>query len=423
MKTQCAVVFAVVLAMAQEPGGTAAELHAAAVQAYRAKDFARFRDLEKRALALEPDVPRYAYNVACGDALTGDRKEALRLLNALVDRKLDLGADADDDFAALRESPEWASFAARLAELRKPVVHSSIGFTLDDPALLAVGMEADRATGDLYIASVRERKILRRTKAGEVSDFIRSGQDGFLAGASLAIDATRHLLFASTSAVPFMRGYKQEDEGQTGLFEFDLRSGKLVHKAMLPPDGKVHFLNALAISREGDAYVSDSGTAGVYRLRRGTESLESIFPAGLFRATQGIALSDDERTMIVADFSDGLWAVDLATKKRRRIPGPAGVWLGGLDGLTRVPGGFISVQIGAPPNRVLRLHLDARWDRITGVDLLERNHPDYDGPVQGTVAGGAFWYVANSQLSLGNGQTGAFAAEQARPTVVLKLPL
>lgn len=51
------------------------------------------------------------------------------------------------------------------------------------------------------------------------------------------------------------------------------------------------------------------------------------------------------------------------------------------------------------------------------------NHPDYDSPIQGAVAAGAFVYVANSQLSFGNAETGEFAAARARPTVVLRLPL
>jgi hypothetical protein len=48
---------------------------------------------------------------------------------------------------------------------------------------------------------------------------------------------------------------------------------------------------------------------------------------------------------------------------------------------------------------------------------------DYEGPIQGAVDGNAFLYVANSQLDLGDGKTGAFAADRARPTVVLRLAL
>jgi len=407
----------------QEPASSSTELNAEAIKAYQAKDYARFLDFEKRALALTPNSPRFMYNVACGEALLGNAGEAVRLLDRLLARKLDLGAEADDDFTAIRKTPEWSGFISRLAELRKPLVRSQVAFKLADPNLVAAGIAVDSRTGDVYIASIRERKILRRTKKGVISDFARESQDGFLAGASLAIDPARKLLYASTSAAPFMVGYRKEDSGQSGVFAFDLKSGKLVRKAMLPADGKPHFLNALALDGDGNVYVSDSAAAGIYRLPRGASVLEVFLPKNDFSSTQGLAFSDDFKTLYVADYTDGLWALDMATKERRRVEGPADAWLAGMDGLTRVKDGFITVQIGVQPNRVLLLRLDAEKKRIATVDVLEMSHPDYSGPIQGDVEGNAFLYVANSQLNLANGQTGAFATERAVPTVVLRLPL
>ena len=411
----------------QDYGTNAATLEAEATKAYQAKDYARFLTYEKRVLELQPTDARLVYNVACGEALTGNAAEAVRRLDQLIDRKLDLGAENDGDFASIRKTPEWTAFEKKLSILRKPVIHSTVAFRLDDPDLVATGIAVDSRTGDTYIASVRERKIVRRTRAGVVSDFITEGQDGFLAGASLAIDAPGHLLMASTAAVPFMTGYRKEDFGTSGLFAFDLKSGKLVRKVMLPPNGKLRFLNALAVDREGTVYVSDSGQSGIYRLRRGAEQLEVFIQPSVFRAAQGLALSDDEKTLYVADYSNGVWALDIASKERRHLDAPADAWLTGLDGLSRVGRDLIAVQIGVGPQRVLRLRLESpakqAAPRIAKVELLEMNHPDYDGPIQGVVANGAFFYVANSQLSLANPQTGAFATDRARPTVVLRLPL
>jgi sugar lactone lactonase YvrE len=401
---------------------TPAALNAAAIKAYQAKDYAGFLAYEKQALGLNPANPRIIYNVACGEALQGNAHEAIRLLDQLLARKLDLGAETDTDFSNIRKTPEWAEFESRLAEVRKPVVHSEVAFKLADPAIVATGIAVDPRTGDSYIASVRERKILRRTRQGAVSDFIASGQDDFLAGASLAIDSPRHLLFATTAAAPFMIGYHKEDMGKSGIFAFDLKSGKLVRKAMLPVDGKRHLLNALAVDRHGNVYVSDTGASGIYRLRTGTSELEQ-FPSPTFTATQGLALSRDERTLYVADYTDGLWAVDMASGDRRHLEAPGGAWLGGLDGLSRAQDGLIAVQIGVKPERVLRLRLDAKGQRVAMVEILEMGHPDYEGPIQGVVAGKDFLYVANSQLDLGNGESGAFASERAHPTIVLRLPL
>ncbi|HMD16127.1 MAG TPA: hypothetical protein VKH18_05615 [Terriglobales bacterium] len=406
---------------AQDAPATPEALNTAAIKAYKAKNYADFLSNEKRALALDPANPRLIYNVACGEALTGNAAEAVRRLDDLVARKLDMGAETDDDFAGIKKTPEWASFLSKLAELRKPLVHSTPAFELLDKELIATGITVDPGTGDTFIASVRERKIVRRTRLGRVSNFVDQAQDGFMAAASLLIDSPHQLLFASTAAVPFMRGYRKEDDGKSGVYVFDLKSGKLVRKALLT-DGKKHFLNALAVNRAGDVFVSDSLTPGIYRVKYGNDQLELLAASSAFRATQGLAFSDDDKTLYVADYSDGVWALDLATGTRRHLEAPADAWLGGLDGLSRVADGFIAVQIGVKPERVLRLRLDPQGQRIAAVDVLESNHPDYNGPIQGAVDGNTFLYVANSQLGLANAETGAFAADRARATVVLRLP-
>ncbi len=218
-----------------------------------------------------------------------------------------------------------------------------------------------------------------------------------------------------------MIGYQKEDAGRSGLFAFDLKSGKLVTKAMIAVDGKRHLLNALVIDHQGNVYVSDTGASGIYLLRHGKTELEPFIDPSVFRATQGLALSQDEKTLYVADYGEGLWAIDLASKTRHKLEPPAGVWLFGLDGLSRGGNSLISVQIGPKPERVLRIQLDKAGASITKVEILEMAHPDYQGPIQGVVAGNEFFYVANSQLDLG--RTGTFAADQARPTIVLRLSL
>ena len=400
-----------------------AEWNAEAVKAYRAKDYATFLADERKGLALEPENPRLIYNTACGEALNGNAKEAVALLTQLLARKLDLGAETDGDFAGIRKTAEWVQFEARLTEIRKPVVQSRVGFKLEEPGLMAAGMAFDATHADFYIASVRGRKVLRRTKNGIVSDFVREGQDGFLAGAGLAIDVPRHLLYASTAGVPFMKGAQKDDDGRAGLFAFDLQTGKTMRKVWLPTDRQKHFLNNLTVDREGNVYVSDSLNSGIYELRRDGSTLEEIVPPAMFTGSQGLALSDDEKTLFVGDFVEGVWALDLATKTKRRIPAPANAYLAGLDGLAKVRDGFVTVQLQVQPARVVRLRMDPQWQHVVSVETLESNHPEYDAPIQGTLAEGAFWYVADSQLETLDPKTGKFPIEKAKATVVLRLPL
>jgi sugar lactone lactonase YvrE len=409
--------------LAESPADSAAVLNAAAIQAYQAKDYASFLANEKRALAWTPENQRLMYNVACGEALTGDADAAVKMLDRLLEQKCDFGAERDGDFDSIRATPAWTGYASRLAELRKPMVRSEVAFRLADSSLIATGVAVDVQSGDTFISSVRQRKVLRRERGGAISDFTHPAEDSLRSAVSVLVDARRRLLYVSTASPPFMVGYRAEDFGRCGVFAYDLGSGRLVRKAMLRPDGRQHFLNQLALDRDGNLYVSDSAVPGIYVLRRGSDSLATFFTGNGFRSTQGLAFSDDERTLYVADWSDGLWAVDVKSKQRRRLEAPPGTWLAGLDGLSRVKDGFISVQLGVQPNRVLHVRLDAAGTSIAGVDILEMSHPDYSSPIQGTVVGQSFLYVANSQLDLADDRTGTFPFERARPAVVLRLPL
>lgn len=153
-----------------------------------------------------------------------------------------------------------------------------------------------------------------------------------------------------------------------------------MRKVWLPTDRQKHFLNNLAVDRAGNVYVSDSLNSGIYELRRDGSTLEAIAPPAMFTGSQGLALSDDEKTLFVGDFVEGVWALDLATKTKRRIPVPANAYLVGLDGLAKVRDGFVTVQLQVQLARVVRLRMDPQWQHVVSVETLESNHPEYDAP-------------------------------------------
>jgi sugar lactone lactonase YvrE len=405
------------------PEETPETLSREAFAAYQAKDYPRFLALERRALALDPSNPRFVYDVACGEALTGDGAAAVRHLETLLARKLDLGAEGDADFTAIRGTPEWKHYVEQLAVLRQPLIRSTTALEVPDRSLVPAGIAVDPATGDTYIGSTRRRKIVRCGRDGRVTDFVGEGQDGLLAVASLLLDSGRRTLFASTATAPHMVGFQEKAPWGAGVMAFDLKTGRLLRKAFLAPDGRHHFLNALAQDGAGNLFVSDSAEPGIYRLAPGASVLESVLPDHLFDSTQGLAFAEDDGVLYVADWTDGLWALDIRSRTRRRLPGPPDVWLGGLDGLTRVSAGFVSVQIGVRPARVVLLRLDAARKSVASVDLLEMARPDYSGPVQGVMDGGDFLYIANSHLDLIDPKSGAFAEEKARPVTILRLPV
>jgi len=399
----------------------AARLHRAAIEAHRAKDWAGFLSNTKKEIALRPGRPGLLYNLACAEALNGHAAEAARALSALLDKGIDFGAEADDDLASLRTSAEWPGLKTKIEKLKAPISTSVPAFRLAEKDLLTEGIAYDPKTRAFFISSVRKRKIVRRAPDGTVTDFVASGKDGLFGVLALRVDEKRRELWATTVAVPQMEGFTKELQGQSGVFRYDLDSGKLVAKVSLPADGKRHNMNDLTLDAKGDAYVSDPGVGVVYRLARGKSELETFLPAGILRSPQGLAISKEGKRLYVADYGEGIVVIDLATKAARPLTAPANVPLMGVDGLVRHGDSLLATQNGIRPYRVVRLTLDAKGERVVAARTLEKATPALLEPTLGVVVDGWFHYIANAGWDSYGEDGSAPPAEKLQEPLVMKV--
>jgi hypothetical protein len=75
------------------------------------------------------------------------------------------------------------------------------------------------------------------------------------------VDARRHALWACSTAVPEMNGYRADDKGRSGLFKLDVASGKLLQKSALEEPGVEH-------NRTGSARIASCGSRSARTARR-----------------------------------------------------------------------------------------------------------------------------------------------------------
>jgi mannose-6-phosphate isomerase-like protein (cupin superfamily) len=87
------------------------EHSAVGAEAYRRGDFAAAVTLLRRAESEHPDVVGVVYNLACCEALSGRREEALEHLRRAVelDPKIARHARSDTDLEAIRDDPRFAA--------------------------------------------------------------------------------------------------------------------------------------------------------------------------------------------------------------------------------------------------------------------------------------------------------------------------
>lgn len=391
------------------------------IAAYRAHDYEAFREHTREAARLRPGHAGLLYNLAGGNALTGEADEALTLLRKYAAMGLFAAPQDDVDFASIHDAEGFGEILARLEANNQPLVKSEVAFGLPDPAFVPEGIAFDPETGDFYVGSVYQRRIMRLTASGEVHE-VASAADGLWSVLGIAVDAERRRLWAASAGMVQTPGLQPKQQGQTALFLFDLETDKLVDTYFVQADSNAHALGDLTVHTSGDVFTTDGLDGAVFVLRNGARQLEALVPPQTLLSPQGICFTDPDGPLYLADYALGVLTVDPQSGEKALMESPADAALLGIDGLACHGSDLIVIQNGVRPHRVLRLRLNTTGDAIVQAETLEANHPTYEEPTLGVVVGDDFYYVANSQWNRFDAN-GNLPSSGLRAPIILKLPL
>lgn len=330
----------------------------------------------RRASEARPQHPTLLYRLAVALEKNGQREEAARALERVA--AMGFVYDADKDFAHER----YAAIRARMARNGRPIGSARHEFTIERLGLIPEGMAWDGKR--FFVSSVRMKTIFADGKELATAPWGVFG---------MAADPKRGVLWATTTALPQVEGFVPEDKGKSALLRIDLRSGRVLET--LAVEGAHHF-GDVTVAPDGEVYVSDSASPVVYRVRG--NALEP-FVRKDFVSLQGLAVVG--RTLYVADYSKGLFAIDRRTLDVHPLAVPANVSLLGVDGLYAVDGQtLVATQNGTNPNRILRIRLAPGGLRVLAVETLLANVPELGDPTLGVVANGRFYFNARAQWDL-----------------------
>jgi hypothetical protein len=395
---------------------------AQARKAYQEKDYSSFLENMKAAVELRPNHPRLMYNLAVGYALTGQQKEALLWLGKVAGMGLVYPAHRDSDFDSIKDSSDFKTILRRFETNQAPIINSVTAFTLREKGLVPESVSYDPATEVFYLSSVYRRKIVSLDGKGEVKDFSTEA-DGLWSVMGMKVDAARRLLWVCTAAHPQMSNYREEDNGKSALFKYDLRNGKLVKKYLLPNKPRPHWLGDLVVNSRGDVFATDSVSPAIYVVNRKRDELELFLEGEPFVSLQGLDFTPDGKRLFVADYAKGIFVIDLETKNPVVLsPAPDSTLLG-IDGLYSYKGSLIAIQNGVNPSRLIRLSLSADLSRVERFEILEANNSVFDEPTLGVLVKDTFYFIANSQWGAIDSQGQLAAADKLKEPVVLKVNL
>lgn len=422
------VAVAVALAMlamttrAAAPAGFV-ETYKSAMEAYAAKDFAAMEARLRAALVARPNHPTALYNLAVAVARQGDAERALDGLEHLARMGLAYEPGRDKDFEALGDHPRFAALVRRFAELRKPAGNAAVMFQIHNPRFIPEGIAYDDEGKSYFVGGVHERAIVRIGSSLTASDFVMQGAGGLLAPLGMQADVRRRLLWVVHAGIPEMENPDPKDFGRSGILAFDLATGRVKRRAMLPDDGRKHRLGDLVLLPGGTIYATDSEAALLYHFNptRGTFTPRTV--PGQLVSPQGLTLSADRKTLYVADYTQGLFAYDLDSGTLAPVTAHPDVCVYGIDGLYRHDNDLIAIQNGITPHRVVRLRLDDTGRHVKSARVLAANLPEFDEPTLGVVVKSGFYFIANSQWNRFDKNHRLPPEEQLRSPVVMRLSL
>jgi sugar lactone lactonase YvrE len=193
-----------------------------------------------------------------------------------------------------------------------------------------------------------------------------------------------------------MSGFTPEQKGRAALAAFSLVTGELLRVIDVPSDGRDHVLGDLVVAPDGTIYATDSTAPIIWRYLPGGEEMDKLVEYPDFVSLQGLVLTN--RTLIAADFANGLFAIDLSESAPvvRAFTPPPNATLVGLDGLAPAPDGLFAVQTGVSPQRLIRVGLSSDLTALTSVTVLAAAFPHLDDLALVTLVNGRPTFIANA---------------------------
>lgn len=324
-------------------------------------------------------------------AQLGDTARAIEWLRMYAGMGLVRDLGADSLLAPLHASKQWRSLLAQMSGNRLAVHVAAVAFTVPDSDFVAEDIAYDSAGKRFLLSSVREGRIVA-FKDGRMSTFARDSGDRAMM--ALGVDAKRGRLWATAAGLPQAEDTLAWDG--TAVLRFDLKSGALADTYDVAADTDRDVYGDLDLSREGDLFFTNSVSGQLYAIRAGSDSIETVVPAGTFASPQQPVVLPDGKRVLVPDYIRGIAVVDRATGKVSWLENAAHAAINGIDGLVLSGRSLIAIQNGVNPNRVIRLVLDPSFTKILRWTTLEANVPKLAEPTHGVLVGEKFYFIATS---------------------------
>jgi hypothetical protein len=332
-----------------------------------------------------PDRGASLYFLAAAKQHLRETREALALLKECIALQEGFDPSGEPAFLELKSSKEFTTLVETAHRDFPVAAQAREAFRTTEKDLVPEGLAYDARRNVFYLGSLNRRKIVEIGRDGSVSDFVPADRLGLLPVLGIRLSPNDGTVWADSYT----------DSGRTELLHFDA-AGKLLGR-FKPEDSAKHGFNDLVIRENGEVITTDSLANKVFQFDPAAKTFKALSMHRALFYPNGIALSEDERRLYVAD-SLGVVAVELASGESHDVDPGAKSTLAGIDGLYWHNGSLIGIQNGIGSPRIAAFHLSSDGLRVTRTTVLENRSNFSILPTTGAIRGSDFYFIANSQI-------------------------
>jgi len=332
-----------------------------------------------------PDRGAALYFLAAAKQHLRETREALALLKECIALQEGFDPSGEPAFLELKSTKEFTALIETVHRDFPAIAQAREAFRTTEKDLVPEGLAYDPRRNVFYLSSLNRRKIVEIGRDGNISDFVAADRFDLLPVLGIRLSPSDGTVWADSFT----------DSGHTELLHFDA-TGKLLGR-FKPQGSAKHGFNDLVIRKNGEVITTDSLANAVLRFDPAARTFTPVPVHRPLFYPNGIALSEDDHTLYVAD-NLGVVRVDLAGGESRDVDPGTRSTLAGIDGLYWHKGGLIGIQNGIGSPRIAAFHLSSDGLRVTRTTVLENRSNFCILPTTGAIRGSDLFFIANSQI-------------------------
>lgn len=377
------------------------------IKSYTDKNYTDFLDAVEKLVDLKPNNPSLQFKLAEAYALTNRKTQAFNTLIKLQKQGLYYDLSKNVNFDNINKYPVFEYIKNNMDASKNHYGEGQEVLSIDsgNSALLFESIEFNPNNISFLLGSLRDGSIVKIDEKGQASLFVaasQGGTEGPWAVFDMKVDSKNNVLWVASSSVSQFSKMTKDTIGLAGLFKYDLNSGQLLDRILLPNTKKPQLISSMHLTSAGDIYFVESFNNIILKLENGSKDIKIILSSPVYKNIRSITLDEQGQNLFFSDNESGIISVDLSKGTFVSIGNTEALNLTGISDLIYDEGGLIFIQNSFKPQRVMRLDLDETKTQVTNILPLESAHPLFNFPTVGTVVENDFYYIANSQLPKAN---------------------